>query len=168
MIARAMLTSKRDDYNTPEIVLDPLRTLGPIDLDPCSNPTSIVRAGSEYDLRRGQNGLRLPWFGGTFFNPPYGRALPRWIDKAATEWGQRPIVDRPVRHIVGLVPARMDTIWWRRAWTTCHAIAFWEGRLIFLGAPFASPFPAALLYWGEDGGAFLRAFKGRAYGRELR
>ena len=71
----------RDAWCTPEWLT---RLLPFVDLDPCSNPRSTVRAHKTYSLEAGQDGLVLPWFGLVFVNGPYSKLLP-WAEKLAAE-----------------------------------------------------------------------------------
>lgn len=144
MIARAMMSSARPDWNTPAIVLDAVRRLGPIELDPCSNEGSIVGATTTCD--GAIDGLALDWAatagdGIVYVNPPYGRAIGAWTAKCADE-------ERAGAEIVALLPARTDTAWWHRDVMTARSICLWRGRLTFLGAPGPAPFPSAVAYWG--------------------
>jgi DNA N-6-adenine-methyltransferase (Dam) len=56
---------------------------------------------------RKENGLAQPWQGRVFCNPPYGREIGRWVQKAwqSAQAGACELV-------VCLVPARVDTAWW--------------------------------------------------------
>jgi hypothetical protein len=58
--------------------------IGISDLDPCGyklNGHCIVRtAKHNFLLERGQDGLKLPWFGNVFCNPPYSDVKP-WIEE---------------------------------------------------------------------------------------
>lgn len=139
----------RDDWNTPDSVLNPVRGFfgGEVDLDPCSNATSLVRAETEYRLPD-RDGLKEPWFGGVFVNPPYGRGIGPWLDRCAeahTRWDAE---------VVALVPASTDTKYFQRALDTADAVCFWAGRIRFVGAPQGAMFPSALLYWGHHSGRF--------------
>lgn len=60
MINAGLMSSGRSDWNTPEEVLDLVRQLGAIRLDPCSNATSIVAATVQWDGRE-VDGLRSSW-----------------------------------------------------------------------------------------------------------
>lgn len=71
----------RDAYCTP---LDVTAALPEVDLDPCSNPRSTVRARETYSLEAGQDGLALPWFGVVYVNFPFSDPLP-WAEKLAEE-----------------------------------------------------------------------------------
>jgi hypothetical protein len=139
----ALLSSERMTWNTPERVLSVVREVagGKIKCDPCSNETSIVDAEIEYRLDRGQDGLVEPWYSTTFVNPVYGREIGAWTMRA------HHLARREGIEVVGLVPARVDTQWFKDCWAAA-AICFVEGRLTFLGAPSPAPFPSALVYWG--------------------
>lgn len=75
--------ANRDAWCTPEwlAALLPL-----VDLDPCSNPRSTIRAHRTYSLEAGQDGLLLPWDGLVYVNGPYSKLLP-WAKKLAGEGG---------------------------------------------------------------------------------
>jgi hypothetical protein len=55
-------------------VLDRVRRIDPIGLDPFSNAQSIVGAKREFRLDRGEDALRLDWrgYGLVYANPPFG------------------------------------------------------------------------------------------------
>ncbi len=56
-----------------------------------------------------RNGLRQPWRGETFFcNPPYGDGIGHWFEKGKEEC----IFENAAG--LFLVPARVDTRWWRK------------------------------------------------------
>lgn len=148
-------SSARQTWNTPEIVIQVItRALGPIALDPCSNPTSIVGARVAWELERDGDSLARPWFprGRIYVNPPYKRDLPRWVAKIVDAYRAR----RGALEIVALVPARTDARWWHAAIEGGALAGFWRGRLRFLGARTSAPFPSALLYWGERPDRFRR------------
>lgn len=59
--------SKNNEWYTPKYILDPL---GPFDLDPCAplvRPFDIAKV--HYTVK--DDGLRQPWFGRVWLNPPY-------------------------------------------------------------------------------------------------
>lgn len=149
-----LMSSKKDDWTTPAVVLDPIRAaLGPIGLDPCSNSDSIVDARVAWTVD--DDGLARDWTGRglVFVNPPYGRALGPWAEKikAASERGAELVV---------LVPARVDTQWWRDATEGCAVWFAWRGRVTFGDATGPAPFPIALIYHGARVDA-LRVALGR-------
>lgn len=144
--------SKRNDWRTPRNVLDVVEeALGTIDLDPCGNKRSLVGAREQYLLSRGEDGLRFPWKGRVFVNPPFDN-VSGWMEKAALEG------TNVKTEIVFLMPARTDTKAWHRWATAADAICFWKGRIRFVGAKASAPFPTAFLYWGSRLNRFRDAF----------
>jgi len=53
-----------------------------------------------------------------------------------------------VREAIALVPARTDTVWFRRM-AGCPRMFIW-GRLRFSGQENSAPFPSMLVYFGQD------------------
>ena len=79
-------------------------------------------------------------------NPPYGREIGAWVEKADRE------SQKPNTIVVMLLPARTDTRWWQDH-VIPHAteVAFIRGRLKFTlsGHPQGTaPFPSALVRFG--------------------
>lgn len=157
--------SRSDDYNTPPEVLEVVRRLGHIALDPCSNEFSQVGARMVCDVDT--DGLGADWalatdpaWGGglVFVNPPFSQ-LSAWVEKCITE-AQRGC------EIILLAPAGLDTKWWGRVVETAQAAAIWRGRVrfYFCGERHATPMqPTAFAYWGPRAVAFCRAFAERAW-----
>lgn len=115
---RALFTSARtgtgnDHWCTPPVILDRVRQVGPIGLDPCSNAQSIV--GARLSFTEKGNGLAKPWTVRTgevaYVNPPYS-ALREWCTKCVGE-GAAIIVEHG--HLILLIPARTDTVAWHTA-----------------------------------------------------
>lgn len=89
--------------------------------------------------------------GWAWMNPPYGRAIKDWIEKAAIE------AEVHGAKIVALIPARTDTTYWHkwiwseatnspRSWV--REVRFVRGRLKFGNAKNAAPFPSAVIVFG--------------------
>lgn len=145
MLIRVMTSSLSVNYCTPAVVLEPLRALDDIGLDPCSNPLSIVRAHVEWMLERGEDGLQQPWSGHglVYVNPPFGRSyFPRWSRKIVEE------ARLTVEHVV-LTPARTGSAWCQRLLSECDAHCFWKGRLRFLSPPPIFDAAGELVPWAE-------------------
>lgn len=147
--------STRDDWNTPSWLLDLVRRVRPIDLDPCGNPTSLVGATREYGRHVDRDGLALPWHvaggGLVFVNPPYGKALPDWARKYAHESERN-------AEIVALVPARTETKWFRTMRNASVAVCFLSKRVHFVGGTSGATFPSAVFYTGRHVVDFYTAF----------
>ncbi len=149
---RPMLSSAADGWCTPPEVLAYVRELfGSIGLDPCSNGSSVVEARTAWDSVA--DGLDRSWVGqgSAFVNPPYGDELPRWIAKCRIEAAEGV-------EILALVPARTDTAWFRSVLSSPSHVGLWRGRIKFLGAPNAAPFPNVAIYWGPRADEFVRVF----------
>lgn len=152
-VAKALMTSVRPDWRTPANVLELVRQVGPIGLDPCSGPGSIVGAKTEWSLENGDDGLANSWAGHglVYVNCPYGREIVQWVDKCDREGSG---IDC---EIIALLPARTDAKWFQRLWYA-QALCFWKGRIRFLGAPASAPFPSVIAYWGPHWNRFARVF----------
>ena len=158
-VAKQLMTSARtgtgrDDWCTPDVVLDRVRRVGRIALDPCSNANSIVGANISCDEQA--DGLAHDWRADedavVYVNPPYSQ-LRKWVARCDHEWS--------MGHnacTIALVPARTDTRAWHEVRPT--AVCFWRGRITFVGARAPAPFPSALLCWalGEPLDRFCAAF----------
>lgn len=92
----------RDAYCTPIEVTEALPF---VDLDPCSNPRSTVRARTTYSLEAGQDGLALPWFGLVYANVPFSNVI-AWYEKCAAE-------RKNLDGFGFLVNTDHSTAWWR-------------------------------------------------------
>jgi len=72
--------------------------------------------------------LNQNWFGNVFCNPPYGRGLNVWIDKALREVVENENVDA----VTMLLPASTGTKWFHKAFMHPHTEMFFiKGRLKF-------------------------------------
>jgi len=148
--APGMFTSDTPEWYTPTHIVEAVvAVLGTIDLDPCAEPERRIPAARHFTVA--DNGLEQGWRGRVYMNPPYGREIVAWIDKLAEEhrYGN-------VTEAVALVPARVDTTWWRRLpFTEWAAIT---GRLAFSDHENAAPFPSAACYLGPNWQRFREVF----------
>jgi phage N-6-adenine-methyltransferase len=110
----------------------------PFTLDVCALPEN---AKCERYFTPEDNGLTKKWSGICWMNPPYGREIGRWMQKAfdASEHGCT---------VVCLVPARTDTEWWHR-FSVRGEVRFIRGRLKFGGAKSSAPFPSAIVIFRD-------------------
>lgn len=133
-------SSESAEWYTPSFLIDRVITaLGAIDVDPCADPDKHVPAGHHFTAE--DNGLAQTWSGTVFMNPPYGREIDAWVTKLLDEYAAG-----HVTQAIALVPARVDTEWFRRFQP--FPVAFWHGRIAFLGPHGAvnpAPFPSALV-----------------------
>ena len=171
-----LLSSARQDWCTPAALLDRVRQVGRIGLDPCASPQGLVHARVEWTgPPEGENGLAASWAPVlkrgeiAWCNPPFAE-LATWVDKAVSEWTRLlmglPDEDAfPSRGILLLSPARTDTAWFRRLVENARAICFLSGRLTFVGAPNPAPFPSSVACFGGPAmvGRFREAFAGAGW-----
>lgn len=135
MIAMALLSSVTDEWATPRDLFARLNARWRFELDPCATQENAV---CERYFTRAENGLLQRWQGRVFVNPPYGREIGRWVQKAALE------SRNPDTVVVALLPARTDTRWWGDWVAPFARVTFIRGRLKFGGARSGAPFPSAL------------------------
>lgn len=157
-----------DDLCTPPLVTEALKPLGPIALDPCSNPWSPVSAKKKLDGSPRSCGLTVNWRelagrGLVFVNPPYSRGqMPLWSRKATLEAARG-------CEIVMLVKGDHSTDWWRVLRADARAIAYWNDRISFLGGDHNSGnFASAIFYFGGRAKVFEWALATHADVRVLR
>lgn len=139
----ALHSSAKRTWQTPDEVLEVVRQVGPIGLDPCtvtSNPT-----GAEQFLCPDENGLDFNWrllsCGRLVYcNPPYGREVAEWADQAIEE-GEAGCP------LILLVAARPGSRWCQRVMASADVLCFWRGRIKFRGADHCAPFDSLFAAW---------------------
>lgn len=136
--------SKQDNWETPQDFFDLLDAEFSFTLDPCALPSSAKC--SRYFTPE-DDGLAQDWGGErVFMNPPYGREIGHWIEKACIE------SQKPNTLVVGLIPSRTDTRYWHRyIMGRATEIRFIKGRLKFGNANNSAPFPSAVIIWQGAG-----------------
>lgn len=124
---RALLSSRNMDWRTPDDFFAELDREFHFDLDAAA---SDGNAKCAHYFTPEDDGLRQDWSGHTVFcNPPYGREVGKWVEKAYRE------SRRPGTAVVMLIPARTDTAYFHEYIFGGRAdeIRFLRGRLHFSG-----------------------------------
>lgn len=135
MINSGLMSSKTDQWATPQKFFNEWNALyGPFDIDVCADSTN-AKCPVYFDKEA--DGLKQPWVGRCWMNPPYGRDIGAWMKKAIQSYGEGATV-------VCLVPARTDTKWWHD-YAMRGDIIFIKGRLKFGDAKNSAPFPSAII-----------------------
>jgi site-specific DNA-methyltransferase (adenine-specific) len=117
---------RRTDWGTPWPVFTHITEhYGPFALDAAALPGN-AKVTPYYTPD--DDGLRQPWVNRTWCNPPYGRELPRWLEKAIHE-AQRDVLS------VLLLPSNTDTAWFHDLVLPYADITFVRGRINFVGSP---------------------------------
>lgn len=133
-------SSKTDLWSTPQKLFDALNEeFGPFDIDVCATHEN---AKCKKYYTKEDNGLMKPWEGRCFMNPPYGRSIGSWVQKAYKESLNGVFV-------VCLVPSRTDTAWWHD-FVMKGRIRFLRGRLKFGDSQNSAPFPSAVVIFSND------------------
>ena len=132
-----LFTSARTDWSTPQGLFDELDAEFHFSDDLCADlhNAKIPNALRAEDL---WSSLARPWEGVGWLNPPYGRRIGEWVQKAyeASQLGAT---------IVCLLPSRTDTAWWHDYVMKSQEIRFIRGRLKFSGAHWNAPFPSVVV-----------------------
>jgi site-specific DNA-methyltransferase (adenine-specific) len=141
-----MFSSKDGTWTTPPDFFAHLnRLFGPFTLDAAA---SRENACCPKFLDKKIDALSVNWPGVVYLNPPYGREIGLWIEKA--RWEAHAYAGRATR-VVCLVPARTDTKWWHEHIVLANMVLFLRGRLKFGGAATSAPFPSAVAVFERRG-----------------
>lgn len=134
-------SNNKTEWGTPQPFFDELNKRFHFALDVCALPEN---AKCEDYFTPEVNGLAQDWYGICWMNPPYGKEIAAWIQKAYEE-------SRKGVTVVCLLPARTDTRWFHDYCLPFGAITFLKGRLKFEEAPASAPFPSMLvIFYGEN------------------
>ena len=132
-----MFSSKTPEWVTPQDLFDRLNEKYHFNLDPASTDEN-AKCRNHYTLS--DDGLTKSWGGYTVFcNPPYGREIGKWVEKAYNE------SMKPNTIVVMLLPARTDTKWFHNFIYNIAEIRFIKGRLKFGNAENSAPFPSMIV-----------------------
>jgi hypothetical protein len=113
-------------WSTPDWLLE---EFGPFDFDPCPNFLHPGRC-ARHHCPKGADGLEISWAArgfkdGAFVNPPFGKGITRWFEKADEE-------EEEIESMF-LVPGRVETEWFHQwIWDRADAILFFEHRVQYL------------------------------------
>jgi len=127
-------SSKTDQWATPQDLFDALNKEFEFTIDVCADSTN-TKCTKYYSIQ--DSGLSKQWGGVCWMNPPYGREIIKWMQKAYESSLQGATV-------VCLVPSRTDTNWWHE-YAMKGEIRFLRGRLKFGGHKNSAPFPSAIV-----------------------
>ena len=131
-----MMSSNSAEWATPIAFYEELNKEFGFTLDPCS--TTENHKCNKYYTKE-DDGLSKDWRGEIVFcNPPYGRELPKWVEKCHFE-------SQKGTTCVMLIPARTDTSYFHNYIYGKHEIRFIRGRLHFNESKQGAPFPSMVV-----------------------
>ena len=139
MVGQALFSSKKGDWRTPpelfNLLNDEFRFTCDLAASDDNTPVSDNYFTEEHSA------FAHHWYGTCYCNPPYGRGVGLWIEKALRE----AMAGRATT--VMLLPVRTDTRWFHEyIWPYRQVeVRFLKGRLKFVGAPASAPFPSMVV-----------------------
>lgn len=134
----ALYSSKTVEWETPQWLFNELDIRFSFTLDVCATHANAKLA--RYFTAE-TDGLVQSWHGERcWMNPPYGREIGKWVKKAKEESMQGALV-------VGLLPVRTESRWWRENVWNYAEVRFIDGRLKFGNALNSAPFGSAIAIW---------------------
>ena len=151
MVDKALFSSDSSEWETPQELFDQLNVEFNFDVDVCAEANN-AKCETYFDFIN--DGLSQDWwlFRSCWCNPPYGKEIGLWIEKAVAE-------SKIGATVVMLLPARTDTKYFHRYIWNCEKhqtrpgveLRFLKGRLKFGGAKNSAPFPSmVVIFKGGD------------------
>lgn len=157
--------SYQNDWRTPRKFLDSARVvMGAIDLDPATSveANETVKAARIYT--EGDDGLKKPWKGRVWLNPPYGGDARLFVERLLKEYQVGNVTAACL--LVNSHPT--ETKWFQELFA--HTVCFVRGRIDFGGPSRAvastSTHGSAIIYLGEHESKFAQEFS--QYGAVVR
>ena len=138
-----LYSSKKQDWATPQGLFDVVDREFAFGLDAAATAenTKCFHFISEESLDQDWEALR-PGHHAVWLNPPYGKEIGKWVEKAYRESVKGCTV-------VVLTFARTDTKWWHDWAMRAAEIRLIKGRVKFVGATASAPAPSCLLIFDE-------------------
>lgn len=134
---KGLFSSNTDLWETPQDFFEDLNREFGFDLDACAVADN---AKCERYFSPEQDGLKQEWSGTVWCNPPYGRQIGKWVEKA----------HKSDCTVVMLIPARTDAGWFHDYIYGKAEIRFVRGRLRFGGAKWNAPFPSMVVIFRRE------------------
>lgn len=123
-------SSESTEWQTPRMFFQAIDLEFELNTDVCA---TLGNKMCKKFFSKKEDGLKQDWKGlRCWMNPPYGKEIGAWVEKAAT--GGADIV-------VALLPARTDTRWFHDHIYKKAEVRFLRGRLRFGGNANSAPFP---------------------------
>ena len=136
-LQKAMVSSKSNEWSTPQDLFDELDNEFGFTLDPCSTKEN-AKCKKFYTIE--DDGLTKDWEREiVFMNPPYGGHTGEWIKKAY-------FTGRCGGTVVCLIVSSTDRSYWHEyIFPYASEVRFIRGRLHFNNAKTSAPFASAIV-----------------------
>ncbi len=148
-----------NEWYTPKAIVEAARAvMGKIELDPATTEEAnkVIKADRIHTQQ--DNGLKEPWIGRCWLNPPFETALiGKFIDKLAAS-----VESGAVTEALVLVNNATETKWFARLTSVSSFLCFPTGRVKFWHLSRASATPLqgqCVAYIGKHGKRFCEEFK---------
>ena len=140
-LQKAMVSSKTNEWATPQWFFDELNKEFNFTLDLCSNGNH--KCNKYFTIK--EDGLKQDWSKDiVFMNPPYGGHTGDWIKKALEESKKGAIV-------VCLIVSSTDRSYWHDyIFPYAKQIRFIRGRLTFGNAKTTAPYVSAVVIFSKE------------------
>lgn len=139
-LSKALFSSTKEDWATPQDFFDKLDEEFHFDLDPCADAENAKC--KEYFTKE-ENGLLKDW-GGVASSAIHHTAEHQRAN------GSGSATKKPGTVVVALIPARTDTRFFHDYIYHKAEIRFIKGRLKFGGCKDAAPFPSMVVIFGKE------------------
>lgn len=138
-----LFSSRSEEWETPKEFFAALDAEFHFNLDACATKQNRK---CERFYSKEDDALSQPWTGNVWCNPPYGRDIGKWVQKAARE------IQRDADVIVMLIHARTDTKWFHDFIYRKPNVElrFVRGRLKFGGSKYNAPFPSMIAVFRKE------------------
>ena len=129
---------------------DIIKSLGEFDLDPCT-PEFMPWETAKQRYTEKDDGLKMPWHGRVWLNPPYGKLMESFLEKMALH-----------NNGIALTFNRTETRQFEKwVWPYASAVLFKTGRIHFLNnegakAGNGSGTGSLFIAYGEENAEILR------------
>jgi len=135
-----MVSSKSNEWSTPQKLFDYLDNIFDFTLDPCC--TKDTAKCSKFYTDK-EDGLSQSWENEiVFMNPPYGGHTAEWLEKARIESSSNNAV------VVCLIVSATDRSYWHTNISKyADEIWFFRGRVKFGGKKTTAPFASAIVIY---------------------
>ena len=139
LLNESLYSKEKYDWETPDALFNKLDEEFHFFMDLCANEKN---AKCKFYFTEKKNALIQEWTGTCWMNPPYGKGIDKWIEKAYSSSINN------FATIVCLLPVRSDTKWWHKYCMKAE-IRFLTKRLKFKESNNMATFPSAIVIFSK-------------------